>query len=99
MSKSDTLGALLSSSADATARAAPLPLLKESSEFSLVLGGPLYLADLGNSFEVTQNMRITPFNLNAMLQRAMVTLLPVLPLTLTLFSPEQLLDKLLGMLV
>jgi hypothetical protein len=56
------------------------------------------LADLANSFEVPKSMRITPFSLNAMLQLAITTLLPVLPLLLTTFSPEQILDKVVGVL-
>lgn len=53
------------------------------------------LADLGNSYEVVKEMRLVPFNMQAVAQLAVVTLLPVLPLTLTLFSLEQLLDRLL----
>jgi hypothetical protein len=56
------------------------------------------LADLGNSFEVPQSMRIVPFGLNAVLQLGMITLAPVLPLLLTIFSPEEILDKVLNML-
>jgi hypothetical protein len=56
------------------------------------------LADLANSFEVPKSMRITPFSLNAMLQLAITTLLPVLPLLLTTFSPEEILDKVVGVL-
>ena len=53
------------------------------------------LADMGNSFEVIKDMRLAPFNLQTVLQLAVFTLLPVLPLTLTMFSLEQLLDRLL----
>ena len=53
------------------------------------------LADMGNSFEVVKEMRLAPFTLQSVLQLAVFTLLPVLPLTLTLFSLEQLLDRLL----
>jgi hypothetical protein len=56
------------------------------------------LADLGNSYEVTQGMRLVPFDLTVVLQLAAITLVPILPLTLTLFSPEQLFEKVLGML-
>ena len=53
------------------------------------------LADLGNSFEVIKDMRLVPFNLQTVLQLAVITLLPVLPLTLTMISLEELLDRLL----
>jgi hypothetical protein len=53
------------------------------------------LADLGNSYEVVKEMRLVPFNLQAVTQLAVVTLLPALPLLLTLFSLEQLLDRML----
>jgi hypothetical protein len=55
------------------------------------------LADLGNSFQVPEGMRIVPFGLRTVLQLAITMLLPVLPLLLTMFSAEQILDKVLGM--
>ena len=53
------------------------------------------LADMGNSFEVVKRMRLTPFTLQTVLQLAAATLLPVLPLTLTMFSLDELLGRLL----
>jgi hypothetical protein len=53
------------------------------------------LADLGNSFEILKDMRWVPFTLPAVLQLAVATLLPVLPLMLTMISLEELLDRLL----
>ena len=53
------------------------------------------LADLGNSFEVVKDMRLVPFTLQTVLQLAVTTLLPVLPLTLTMISLEELLERLL----
>jgi hypothetical protein len=53
------------------------------------------LADLGNSFEVVKGMRFAPITLNAVVQLAVVTLLPLAPLLLTIFSPEQLLAQML----
>ena len=53
------------------------------------------LADLGNSFEVVKEMRLVPFTLQTVLHLAVTTLLPVLPLTLTMISLEELLDRLL----
>jgi len=53
------------------------------------------LADLGNSFDVVKEMRWVPFTLSTVLQLAVTTLLPVLPLTLTMISLEELLERLL----
>ena len=55
------------------------------------------LADLGNSFEVVVGMRSVPFTGQTILQLAVATLLPVLPLTLTMISLEELVDRLLQM--
>jgi hypothetical protein len=54
------------------------------------------LADLGNSFEVVKGMRLVPFTTQTVLQLAVPTLLPVLPLMLTMISLEQLLERLLA---
>ena len=56
------------------------------------------LADLGNSFEVVKGMRFVPFTLQTVFQLAVTTLLPVLPLMLTLISLEELLERLLKIL-
>ena len=56
------------------------------------------LADLGNSFEVVKEMRLVPFTMRSVLQLAVLTLLPVGPLLLTVFSLEQVLDGLLKVL-
>jgi hypothetical protein len=53
------------------------------------------LADLGNSFDVVRGMRWVPFTGQTVLQLAVATLLPVLPLTLTMFSLQELLARLL----
>jgi hypothetical protein len=53
------------------------------------------LADLGNSFDVVSGMRWMPFTGQTVLQLAVATLLPVLPLTLTMFSLRELLERLL----
>ena len=53
------------------------------------------LADLSNSFEVLREMRWVPFTMTAVLHLALTTLLPVLPLTLTMIPLEELLDRLL----
>jgi len=56
------------------------------------------LADLGNSFEVVRTMRMLPVTKESVLQLAAATLLPVVPLALTMMSLEDLLKKLLGTL-
>ena len=53
------------------------------------------LADLGNSFEVVKEMRWVPFTLPTVFQLAVTTLVPVLPLMLTMISLEELLERLL----
>lgn len=56
------------------------------------------MADLGNSFEVVKDMRWVPFTLPTVLQLAVTTLVPVVPLTLTVISLEELLERLLKLL-
>jgi len=53
------------------------------------------LADLANSFEVVKGMRLVPFTMQTVGQLAVATLAPVLPLTLTMISLEQLLERLI----
>ncbi len=53
------------------------------------------LADLGNSYEVVRGMRFVPFTVQVVVQLAVTTLVPVVPLTLTMISLEQLLEQLL----
>lgn len=57
------------------------------------------LNDLAGSFEVVQTMRLFPFNKTIVLQTAIVVLVPVLPLTLTMISLEELINRLLGILL
>jgi hypothetical protein len=57
------------------------------------------LADMAKSFEVVEEMRLVPFNLHTTLQLAAITFLPMLPLTLTLLSAEELLDKVVHLFV
>ncbi len=57
------------------------------------------LADLGNSLEVVQTMRIAPFTKEAILLLAVATLSPIVPLALTMMSLEELLKKLFGILL
>jgi hypothetical protein len=54
------------------------------------------LADLGNSFAVVQSMRLVPVSRDVIVQLAVATLIPLLPLVLTLMPLEDLLKKLVG---
>lgn len=56
------------------------------------------LADLGNSFQVVQDMRLVPFTWKTVLHLALAMLLPVAPLLLTMFSFEQLLGEAVKMM-
>ena len=57
------------------------------------------LADLGNSFEVVDGMRTVPFTKGTVLQLAVITLVPVAPLLLTMISLEELLKRLLKIIL
>jgi hypothetical protein len=54
------------------------------------------LADLANSFDVIQMMRVVPFSKETILQLAIVTLAPMGPLLLTMISFEELMKRLLS---
>lgn len=57
------------------------------------------LADLNNSFETIRAMRVLPFGKETVLQTAVAALLPVLPLALTMISLEDLVKRLIGILL
>jgi hypothetical protein len=57
------------------------------------------LADLANSFDVVKTMQVSPITKDALLRMIGATLVPVLPLALTMMSPEELLRKLLSVLL
>jgi hypothetical protein len=57
------------------------------------------MADMGNSFAIVDEMRWAPFTWKTVLHLAATTLLPILPLTLTMFSAQQVLDSLLKLIV
>ena len=61
-----------------------------------LLGSPdiQSLADLGNSVEVIQEMRAIPISRAMVIELAVFTLVPVVPLLLTMVSLEELLKKL-----
>jgi hypothetical protein len=56
------------------------------------------MADLGNSYSAVRRMRIVPFALEDVTFLAATTVLPLLPLVLTRFSPEQVLVGLVKIL-
>jgi hypothetical protein len=56
------------------------------------------LADMGNSFQVVQQMRWVPFTLRDVILVAVISLLPILPLVLTMFSLRDLLGHLLRLI-
>jgi hypothetical protein len=53
------------------------------------------LADLGNAYDIVRSMRTVPFTRDTVLQLAVITLVPVAPLLLTMVSLEELLKRLL----
>lgn len=57
------------------------------------------LADLNNSFEVIRSMQLFPFAKQTLLQLTVVAMLPMLPLLLTIFSLEDLVKRLIGILL
>jgi hypothetical protein len=57
------------------------------------------LADLGNSYAVAEQMRFFPISRSALLVFVVAFLVPILPLVLTIVPAEQLIDKLVGMVL
>ena len=57
------------------------------------------LADLSNSYAVVQTMRTALITKEAILKVAVATLVPIVPLLLTMMSLEELVKKLVGMLL
>jgi hypothetical protein len=56
------------------------------------------LADTGSSYAVVDEMRILPFGMKDVVRLAVVMLVPLLPLLLTIFSPEEIVTHLLKVL-
>ena len=56
------------------------------------------LADLGNSFALVRDMRVVPFGLQDVSRLAIATAVPLLPLLLTIFSAEDLLMRIVGVI-
>jgi hypothetical protein len=57
------------------------------------------LADMSNSFEVVRSMRIVPVTREAILRIVAATLVPVAPLTLTMVPLEELLKRLISIVL
>jgi hypothetical protein len=57
------------------------------------------LADMANSFDVVKTMRAAPITRDAVLSLIVATLLPILPLALTMMSLGELLKKLAGVVL
>ena len=53
------------------------------------------LADLGNSFKTASEIGLFPFGKDAIIRLAGLLILPLLPLTLTIVSPKQIVDLLI----
>lgn len=56
------------------------------------------LADLGNSYALVREMRPVPFGLDDITRLAVATAAPFVPLLLTIFSPEELIMRLIKIL-
>ena len=57
------------------------------------------LSDLGNSYSVIGEMRAVPFAIRDMVQLAAVTAAPLVPLGLIIFSLEELLTRLVKVIL
>jgi hypothetical protein len=67
-----------------------------ASEELLGTGDIQSLADLGNSYGLVRDMRMVPFGLDDITRLAAVTAAPFLPLLLTIWSPEELIMRIIG---
>lgn len=57
------------------------------------------MADMGGTYELVASMRSTPISIQLLMSMSIATLLPVVPLLLTIMPLEQLLKKLVGILL
>jgi hypothetical protein len=57
------------------------------------------LADMGNSFSVVRTMRLAPIGRDAVLELAACVLVPIIPLLLTVMPVEELVKKLVGVVL
>jgi hypothetical protein len=54
---------------------------------------------MGNSFAVVRTMRLAPIGRDAVLELAACVLVPLIPLLLTVMPVEQLVNKLIGLVL
>jgi hypothetical protein len=73
--------------------------LASSEEYLLGTGDIQSLADLANSFAVVQETRLVPFGLKDVARLAAATAAPLLPLVLTIISLEELIIRLVKILL
>jgi len=66
-----------------------------SGEELLGTGDIQSLADLGNSYAVVKEMRVVPFGLQDISRLAIATAAPMVPLLLTVWSPEELVTRII----
>lgn len=57
------------------------------------------LADIGNSFQVVRDIQPFPFGKDAVIQLTVLTLLPVLPLVLTMIPLEKLFAEIVSIIL
>jgi hypothetical protein len=57
------------------------------------------MADLDNSFRIVREMKLVPFGKDSIIRFIVVVAIPLAPLVLTMFSAEELLKRLLGVLL
>jgi hypothetical protein len=67
----------------------------DTSEELLGTGDIQSLADLGNAYSVVREMRPVPFGLDDITRLAATTATPLVPLLLTIFSPEELILRII----
>lgn len=68
---------------------------RDTSEELLGTGDIQSLADLGNAYSVVREMRPVPFGLDDITRLAAATAAPLLPLLLTILSPEELIMRII----
>jgi len=57
------------------------------------------LADLGNAYSVASEMRLLPFSHDTVIRLAIIIILPLLPLTLTMIPLDQIVDRLIKLVL
>ncbi len=72
---------------------------KDRGEITAMGGDIQSLSDLSNSFSVVQGMKVLPIGRNGIIALVFVTVLPVLPLLLTIMPLAEIIKMLAGMLL